>query len=264
MRNGPGCSGGATGAARWVVVDGAGRSASPDREQPVRATAAMRAPTRGIRRLRQSCRMVTATTSSCFGLPASSVRTRRPDSSADGGRRRADCHWQGSSAATLLLHTVVNTAMDPPLAGRALGRAQPLSAPPRSAGCHDEISEPSASFPPHTSSPSSRTRRWSGLPPRADRLPAPGPLCEAPTLPPPSQLVLSRTRPKSTLRTKLHDRVLRPGFMSHLLDYAGPHTTQHQPSRLAPSAPLEPDLACIAGPSVGHSTRPYCSRTRPH
>src|SRR5688500_12382154 len=39
-------------------------------------------------------------------------------------------HGQGSPAATLLLHPVMNTAMDAPLAGRALGRTRPLSTPP--------------------------------------------------------------------------------------------------------------------------------------
>jgi hypothetical protein len=82
-----------------------------------------------------------------------------------------------------------------------------------------------------------------------------------PPLPPLGQLAGSRTR--------VRNQCCRPSSMagfcdrasiSHLLDYAGPHTTQHQPSRLTPSAPLEPTRACTAGHSGSHSTRPYCNQ----
>jgi hypothetical protein len=73
-------------------------------------------------------------------------------------------------------------------------------------------------------------------------------------------------------RTRVRNQCCRPssmaGFcdrasMSHLLDYAGPHTTQHQPSRLAASAPLEPHstLHCWSFSRSFH--RPQLNRTRP-
>src|ERR687898_1571066 len=49
MRNGPGWGSAGAATAAGPVVEGADGSGPPDREQPVRATAAMRAPASGIR-----------------------------------------------------------------------------------------------------------------------------------------------------------------------------------------------------------------------
>jgi hypothetical protein len=67
--------------------------------------------------------------------------------------------------------------------------------------------------------------------------------------------------PKSMSQTKLHGRVLRPSFHE---PPARLRRTSHHPTRTlkvgAGRSSLEPTLACIAGHSGGHSTRPYCSQ----